>query len=188
MKLDKLASSFIIMILACSVLFTSCASTTLIQSDPPGAKLFINGEHMGTTPYSYTDTKIVGSTNMVRLEKDGYEELNTSFTRDEEVDVGAAFCGFFLLVPFAWVMKYKPVHSYQLAPLSRSVEQPRMIQQPSSLPSTHPTPSSIEKPASEPKRSKADRLRELKQLLDEKIITQQEFDKEKKKILEEEEK
>lgn len=34
-------------------------------------------------------------------------------------------------------------------------------------------------------KSKADRLRELKQLLDEKIITQEEFKKEKKKILDE---
>lgn len=34
-------------------------------------------------------------------------------------------------------------------------------------------------------KSKADRLRELKQLLDEKILTQEEYDKEKKKILDE---
>jgi len=34
-------------------------------------------------------------------------------------------------------------------------------------------------------KSKADRLRELKQLLDDKIITQEEFEKEKKKILDE---
>jgi predicted Zn-dependent peptidase len=34
-------------------------------------------------------------------------------------------------------------------------------------------------------KSKADRLRELKKLLDEKIITQEEFEKEKKKILDE---
>ena len=34
-------------------------------------------------------------------------------------------------------------------------------------------------------KSKADRLRELKQLLDEKILTQEDFEKEKKKILDE---
>lgn len=37
-------------------------------------------------------------------------------------------------------------------------------------------------------KSKADRLRELKQLLDERVLTQEEYDKEKKKILDEKEK
>jgi len=37
-------------------------------------------------------------------------------------------------------------------------------------------------------KSKADRLRELKQLLDEKILTQEEYEKEKMKILDEDEK
>ncbi|MDP2423026.1 MAG: SHOCT domain-containing protein [Bacteroidales bacterium] len=37
-------------------------------------------------------------------------------------------------------------------------------------------------------KSKADRLRELKQLLDEKLITQADYEKEKKKILDDDEK
>lgn len=41
----------------------------MIQSNPSGAKLYLNGENVGETPYSHTDTKIAGSTTTVQLEK-----------------------------------------------------------------------------------------------------------------------
>lgn len=103
------------------VLFASCSSTTLIQSNPSGAKVYLNGEYVGETPYTHTDTKIVGSVNMLRLEKEGYETLNATFSRSEEVDVGAIIGGLFIWVPFLWTMKYKPVHTYELKPLTTAL-------------------------------------------------------------------
>lgn len=100
--------------LAGSIFLASCSSTTLIQSVPPGAKLYLNEELVGTTPYSYTDTKIVGSTTTVRLKKEGYETFNTTFSRNEEVDAGAIIGGLFVWFPLLWIMKYKPVHTYEL--------------------------------------------------------------------------
>jgi hypothetical protein len=154
------------MLLAGSILFTSCASTTVINSNPSGAKIYLNGEPVGTTPYTHTDTRIVGSSTSVKLEKEGYAPMNTSFSRDEEVDVGAVIGGVLVLVPFLWTMKYKPTHMYELTTSSGETATTQQIQ---------------------PVKSKANRLRELKQLLDEKIITQDEYAKEKKKILEEDE-
>lgn len=163
------ATKAVSVLLAGAILFSSCSSTTFIQSNPSGAKLYLNGEPVGTTPYTHRDTKIVGSTTIVKLEKEGYETMNTSFSRDEEVDVGAIIGGLFFLVPFLWTMKYKPSHTYELQPAGSSAPASRQQQQP------------VQK-------SKADRLRELKQLLDEKIITEEEYEKEKKKILTEDEK
>ncbi len=100
--------------LALTLLFSSCASTTMIQSTPSEAKVYINNEYVGTTPHKHKDTKIVGSSNMLRIEKEGYTPLNTSFSRDEEADVGAIIGGIFLLVPFLWTMKYKASHMYEL--------------------------------------------------------------------------
>lgn len=154
--------------LAGLILFSSCASTTMIQSVPDGARLYLNGEAVGTTPYSHTDTKIVGSTNTVRLEKEGYETFNTSFSRNEEADVGAIIGGILVLIPFLWTMKYKPVHNYEMTPLSDRSE------------AVHQEPTQTEE-----KESKAYRLRELKALLDDNIITQEEFETEKLKILNE---
>ena len=102
----------------------------------------------------------MGSTTIVRLEKEGCEPYITSFSKNEKANVGAIIGGFIAWVPFLWAMKYKPTHTYELSPILDN--QPTI--------STRP---------------KADRLRELKQLLDEEIITQEEYEKEKKKILEE---
>jgi hypothetical protein len=142
----------------------------MIQSNPSGAKVYLNGEPVGTTPYTHQDTKIVGSTTTVKLEKEGYEPLNASFSRDEEADIGAIIGGIFVWVPFLWTMKYKPIHSYELTPSSGN-EQPKVR-------------TNLQQNQTE---SKVDRLRELKKLLDEKLITQEEYEKEKKKVLEEDE-
>ena len=66
-------------------------------------------------------------------------------------------------------MKYKPMHRYELVPASAT------------KPITKP--SSVEGPISTG--TKADRLRELKELLDEGILTQEEFDQQKDKVLNE---
>lgn len=119
------------LLMAVVVLFASCSSTTLIQSEPSGAKLYMNGEYMGVTPFSYSDTKIVGSSTEIRLEKEGYEPLYTMMSRDETADVGAIIGGVFFLFPFLWTMKYKPTHNYELIPLSSaalmSSEQPALM-------------------------------------------------------------
>lgn len=119
------------LLMAVVVLFASCSSSTLIQSEPSGAKLYMNGEYMGVTPFSYSDTKIVGSSTEIRLEKEGYEPLYTMMSRDETADVGAIIGGVFFLFPFLWTMKYKPTHNYELIPLSSAAlmnsEQPALM-------------------------------------------------------------
>jgi len=116
MKTTRKALKTIALFLSGIILFASCASTTLIQSIPSDAKLYLNGEFVGETPYTHTDTKIVGSTNIVRIEKEAYETFNGAFSRNEEADVGAIIGGIFFLFPFLWTMKYKPMHTYELKP------------------------------------------------------------------------
>lgn len=105
------------MLLAVAILFSGCASTTLIQSEPTGAKVYMNGEYKGVTPLSYSDTKIVGSVTHLTLEKEGYEPFQTFLSRNESADVGAIIGGIFFVVPFLWTMKYNPVHTYELRPI-----------------------------------------------------------------------
>lgn len=79
----------------------------------------MNDEPVGTTPYTHTDTKIVGTTTSIRLVEDGYQDFNGVLIRNEEVDVGAVIGGIFFLFPFLWTMKYKPTHTYELTPLNK---------------------------------------------------------------------
>src|ERR1700704_5961761 len=72
-----------------------CASETVIRSNPPGAKVFIDGAYVGQTPYTMSDTKIVGSTTGVRLEYPGFQPTSASIHRSEEFDVVACIGGLF---------------------------------------------------------------------------------------------
>lgn len=168
MKSQIIAIKATALVLAACILLASCSSKTLIQSNPSGAKVYLNGEAVGTTPYTHEDSKIVGSTTTVKLEKEGYETFNTAFSRNEKADVGAIIGGVFVLFPFLWTMKYKPERTYELVKTTAGM----------------PTVAKEQVQQTDNK-TKADKLRELKKLLEEKLITQEEFDSEKKKVLSE---
>ena len=153
-------------ILAIAILFSSCSSTTRIESFPSGADVYLNGEAVGKTPYKLKDQKVSGSTPLVRLEKEGYTTTNTSITKNEKAHVGAIIGGIFLLFPFIWTLQYKKVHYYNLEPLTDS--------------------DSTDMPADGGiTASKAERLTELHDLRRKGILTKEEYIIEKKKILEE---
>lgn len=102
------------MLLIAVALLSSCASTTLIDSYPSGANLYLNGEAVGQTPFEMTDTKPMFSCTSVRLEKENHNTFYTTICRNEEADVGAIIGGMFCTIPFVWAMKYKPTHFYRL--------------------------------------------------------------------------
>ncbi|WP_455087979.1 PEGA domain-containing protein [Porphyromonas endodontalis] len=99
------------------ITLASCASTTIINSVPQGAAVYINQSRVGTTPYTYSDTKILGSVTPITLKLDGYEDFHVMLTRNERVDAGAIVGGLFCWVPFLWTMQYDPSHTYEMVPL-----------------------------------------------------------------------
>jgi hypothetical protein len=169
MKKPNIPFKAICVLLISCILFVSCSSTTLLTSSPSGAKVYMDGESVGTTPYSHSDTKIVGTTTSLKLVKEGYEPINTVLTRNEKVNVGAIIGGCFFVFPFLWTMNYNPTHNYELVLLGT-----KQSGTDNNLPQT-----------STSVKSKFERLKELKALLDDKAITQAEYDIEKKKILDE---
>jgi hypothetical protein len=106
----------IIVILVASTL--ACSSTTVINSVPDGAIVYLNGERVGPTPYTHSDKRIVGSSLRVVLKKDGYQEFSTVLRKNEDANVGAIVGGVFLAFPFLWVMGYKPTHTFELTPVA----------------------------------------------------------------------
>jgi len=106
------------------VLASACASSTVIRSTPSGAKLYLNEELAGQTPYTMTDTKIIGTITNLRLKADGYQEFQTSLSRTEEFQVGPCIGGAFVLVPWLWIMGYKPEHHYELTPIQPPLAPP----------------------------------------------------------------
>ena len=171
MKKIRQFSAYFSMLMVIPFLVSSCASSTNIYTNPKGATVYINNMKVGKTPYTMTDTKIIGTKTNVTLKKEGYEDLNVVIVRNEELDVGALIGGLFVLVPFLWIQKYQEAHSYDLIPLvdMPAMDGPKMKRRP--VPSsTVPT-------------SKAARLKELKDLLEQGLITKEDYEKGKAKIL-----
>ena len=59
-----------------------CASATIIKSKPSGAKVYLDGEIKGETPYTYTSAGIWGTKKMVVLKKEDYKESVQQIKKD----------------------------------------------------------------------------------------------------------
>jgi hypothetical protein len=103
-------------LLCATTLVAACSSSTVIRSNPSGAKVFLDNAYVGMTPYTLSDKKIVGSSTSVRLEYPGMEPTTFTLSRSEELQIGALIGGLFLLVPFLWIMGYKGDHTIELRP------------------------------------------------------------------------
>lgn len=116
MRQHKPARSVIALTLLLAFGLAACTSSTVIRSNVPGARVYLNDMYVGNTPYVMSDTKIVGSTTRVRIEAEGYEPYSTVITRNEVFDIGACIGGVLVLFPFLWIMGYQPDRLYELSP------------------------------------------------------------------------
>ncbi len=127
----------------------SCSSSTMLNSSPIGAKVYIDGEMRGTTPFTYSDTHIYGTTTYVRISLEGYQDAFGTFRRTEKFNI-LPFLGCFTS---PWCFGYDDQHTWSL---------------------THKTSS---KPASTPSTSTLEeRLKSLMKMRDEGTISQEEYD------------
>lgn len=164
----KKARLLILSVFIFPIMLTSCASSTMITSSPSGAKVYVDGNLKGTTPYKHKDRKPSLSQTQVGVEKLGYEGEYASITKDDDVHLGAAVGGFFLILPWAWILEYDENYHFELSPHGPEHPEHELFH------------------ATRPK-TKVEKLLELKALMDQGILTQEEFEREKKKVLEEDE-
>ena len=90
----------------------ACSSSTIISTNDKDAKILVDGQHYGQGTVTYMDTKIIGSTTMVQIKKEGCEDRTYVMSRSEQFQVGPCIGGVFVLVPFLWVMGYNPQHHF----------------------------------------------------------------------------
>jgi hypothetical protein len=95
------------------LVLAACSSTTTIRSSDPEARIYVNGEYIGTGVADYTDRKVAFSNNDVVIRREGCAPRSFNFRRNEDPEAGAIFTGLFLTVPFLWVTEYKDEHAYE---------------------------------------------------------------------------
>ncbi len=106
--------------LGLTTFMASCKSSSMIESEPPGAKVFFNGRKVGTTPLRIRDSKISFTQIDVRLKKEGYETLDALITKDRPNTaciVASAVGGLILLLPaigLLWCWRWERSHTFEL--------------------------------------------------------------------------
>jgi hypothetical protein len=93
-----------------------CSSTTLLKSNPSGAKIQVDGYTMGETPQFYTDKAVAGTSKTVTLKKEGYKDFDGYIKRDK-FSVPNLIAGIFLLVPLVWIFEYPSQYTYYMEKL-----------------------------------------------------------------------
>jgi hypothetical protein len=102
------------LLLVLAFLLSGCASTTMLTTLPPGARIYVGGDELGTTPYKYSDTKPALSSTFITFKKQGYKDMDVILKRNEQPAWGAIIGGVLLWVPIIWFADYKDSHFYEL--------------------------------------------------------------------------
>lgn len=102
----------LLLVMACALL-AACSSSTMIRTSDPDARIYVNGEYVGTGEAEYSDRKVSFSKNVVTLKKAGCAEQRYEFRRNEDPDGGAIIGGLLVGVPFLWVTEYKGHRAYE---------------------------------------------------------------------------
>lgn len=81
-------SKLITLVVLCAFLCACAPHQALIQSDPPGAIVTIDGEQIGQTPIHYDYALSTGSQHQVTVAQQGYESVDLTITANK-TDTGA---------------------------------------------------------------------------------------------------
>ncbi len=113
MKVNAISKLVCILIIA-GILASGCASSTVLQTNPSDATVYVKGEKLGNTPYTYSDRKIAGASTLITFKKEGYEDYSTTLRRTERWNAAALIAGLFFIYPLFWIMSYDQEHAYDL--------------------------------------------------------------------------
>jgi hypothetical protein len=99
--------------IAAAAALVGCSSSTRILVSDPSARIYVNGEYVGTGKGYYSDRKPAFTRQEVTVRKEGCAEESYSFRRNERPDVGAIVSAYYLVLPIFWFTQYKDRHAYE---------------------------------------------------------------------------
>ncbi len=154
------------------IIQSGCASTTMIKSDPAGASVYVSEQLIGKTPVSFSDLNFARGCTSIRLKKEGYESSISEICRDAGINLGAIIGGFFTFgLTFAWYQDHPRQYVFALEREGESSKERHNIDegQVFEIGTT---------------RALGDELRVLEQMMDDKLLTGDEYQKRRKEIFE----
>ena len=107
---------------AAAAILAACSSGTHIKVSDSDARIYVNGEYVGTGDGYYQDRKPAFTKQEVTLRKDGCAEQSYTMRRNERPDLGAIVSAYYLAVPILWITQYKHHHAYEFDCLQASAD------------------------------------------------------------------
>ena len=102
-----------LIVLTCAAALGACSSGTHIRVSDNDARIYVNGDYVGTGDGYYSDRRPAFTTQRVTLRRDGCVEQSYAMRRNERPHYGAIISAAYLAVPILWVTKYKRQHDYE---------------------------------------------------------------------------
>jgi hypothetical protein len=109
-------------VLLCAAALGACSSATHIKVSDSDARIYVNGEYVGTGEGYYSDRRPAFSKQEVTLRKSGCDEQTYTMRRNERPDLGAIISAYYLAVPILWVTQYKHHHAYEFECLQAAAD------------------------------------------------------------------
>ena len=161
---------------SCATILTSSNQRVTIDSNPPGAEILINGKNCGITPSKVRVKRELKALSEgekdVTLKLDGYESnpyaINASLNPVAIINL-ASIIGWAVDAATGAITKYDNYSKFELVKTDGNKKENKEL--------------ANNKKVSQPTTDKYSELKKLKGLLDDGIITQEEFNKEKAKLL-----
>jgi hypothetical protein len=100
-------------VFAAAAMLAACSSGTHIKVSDSDARIYVNGEYVGTGDGYYQDRKPAFTKQEVTVRKDGCAEQNYTMRRNERPDLGAIVSAYYLALPILWITQYKHHHAYE---------------------------------------------------------------------------
>ena len=149
----------------------SCSSTTYIKTHPSEAKVYENNSLKGYTPYMHWDRESGGSKTFI-LKKAGYKDKTITITKSEFNPVRLIAPP---IIALPWIYDYPYEHFYEL-------DKELNNNTPSSDNTQIPVSPEVLTPSDNSVSEYARKLRAIKALKDEGLLTNEEYEKKRKSI------